>query len=148
MAAIADIIELVKIQLSTSSDLLTDDGLTAAVNTATSELRWVLPQTDTTKILWITKRALRHACFILWVASAQKFKYKQVNLNQRFDHYDVLLKAMDLEYEVALNTQTNIFSDVDVTKMFGSVIGSGFVYDSIGNDLTYDNLTLYINSGV
>jgi hypothetical protein len=134
--------------LLSSSTILTEEGKVYAVDAALSELNWTLPQTDSAKVWWITKRALRHACYILWVASAQKFKYKQVNLQHRFEHYSKLIADMDREFEKALSSEPSLFSGVDTYKMFGSVVGAGFCYDTIGNDLTYENLIDYINSGV
>lgn len=147
MASKADIIVAVQVQLGSSSNALTPEGYEAAVSTAESELGWVLPQSDSTRILWLVKRAVRHACYILWVASAQKFKYKQVNLNQRFDHYEKLVKSMDSEYENALQSNISVFSNVESYKMFGTAVGAGFTYDSIGNDTTYENLKDFVLIG-
>lgn len=146
MASTADIVALVQIQMATTT-LLTSDGFTAAVNSAASELGWSLPQTDSTRIMWLTKRGVRHACFILWVASAQKFKYKQVNLQHRFDHYKLLIDSMDKEFEAALQSSLSIFASVDTYKQFGTALNAGFVYNYIGEDLTYENLTNYIYTG-
>lgn len=147
MADSSAIVSLVKIQLSTSASVITEDGLAAAVDSAVSELGWALPTTDSTRILWITKRALRHACFILWVASAQKFKYKQVNLQHRFEHYEKLIANMDTEFEKALSSNTNLFTGVESYKMFGTAVGAGFRYDAIGRDITYEDLLNFINVG-
>ena len=147
MASNADIVALVQIQLSSSASLLTSDGLTAAADSAATELGWSYPQTDPTRIYWLTKRATRHACYILYVASAQSFKYKQVNLQHRFDHYDKLIKTMDSEWEIALSSQPTIFSSVDSYKQFGTALNAGFVYDGLGQDITYDDLVNYINTG-
>lgn len=146
MASNADIVALVKIQMATTT-LLSSDGFTAAVDSAASELGWSFPQTDSTRIWWLTKRAVRHACFILWTASAQNFKYKQVNLQHRFDHYDKLIKAMDDEFTLALTSQPSLFASVDTYKMFGTSVNAGFVYDGIGQDITYLDLENYINTG-
>ena len=148
MAEMNEIVIALDVLLSASSDLLTSDGKESAVNSALTELGWILPQTDTAKIWWITKRAWRHASYILWFASAQKFKYKQVNLQQRFDHYEKVIVSMDAEFEEALRTSANIFAGVDVTKMFGTVIGAGFIYDYVGTDITYDDLLRFINVGI
>jgi hypothetical protein len=147
MATTADIVVLVEIQLSSSSTLLTNDGLTAAVNYASIELGWNLPETDPTRIMWLTKRGVRHACNILFIASAQAFKYKQVNLQHRFDHYDKLIKTMDNELEAALSSQPTLFSSVEAYKQFGTALNAGFIYDSIGQDLTYTDLVNYIYIG-
>jgi len=147
MAELTDIVVAVEVMLSTSSTILTSSGYESAVNSALSELGWSLSTTDPTQIWWISKRALRHACYILWVASAQKFKYNQINLQHRFDHYEKLVKAMDIEYELALTTQADIFAGVESYKLFGTAINVGFRYDFIGRDITYEDLVSFINTG-
>lgn len=147
MATKTDIIALVKIQMA-SSVVLTDDGFGAAVDSAATELGWTLPEEDPTRLLWIVKRSVRYACYILWVASAQKFKYKQVNLQQRFEHYKLLIENMDTEYETALANNTKLFANVETYKMFGTAVGAGFNYDFMGRDITYEDLTRYIDVGV
>lgn len=147
LSSVDDVVELITVQLATSASALSSDGLESAVNTAMTELGWSFPVTDDTRCLWIVKRSLRHACYILWVASAQKFKYKQVNLNQRFEHYEKLLKSMDAEFTTALSSDTNVFASVESYKLFGSAISAGFVYDALGRDLTYTDLVNYIYTG-
>jgi hypothetical protein len=138
MATKDEIIELVQIQLSSSSTLISDDGYESAVNTASTELGWSYPQTDPTRVLWLVKRTIRHCCYMLWLSSAQKFKYKQVNLQQRFEHYQILVRQMDREFTDALTEQPSLFAGVDIHKMFGTSLGAGFVYSDLGEDMTYD----------
>lgn len=140
-----DVIDMVTIQLSTSATSLAPQGYDFAVDTAMNELGWVFPITSSFKFVWAIKRSLRHACYVLWVASAQKFKYKQVNLQQRFDHYEILVKYMDKEYGEALSTFLSDFSDIAASKMFGTAVGAGFSYDYIGRELTYTDLSTYLN---
>jgi hypothetical protein len=140
-------ISVLSISMSTAASALTSDGLSAAVDAATSELNWSFPISDSKKCLWLIKRATRHACFILWLASAQKFKYKQVNLQHRFDHYEKLIKYMDTEYEIALTSESTMFANVEPYKLFGTVVGAGFHYDSIGNDITSAYFLRYLNLG-
>jgi len=144
MADQTDIITLVQAQMSSSVSLITDVGYDSAVNSALSELGWILPENDPTRIWWITKRSLRHATFILYFAAGQNFKYKQINLDQRFDHYGLLIKMMDQEYVEALRTQAALFAGVPIHKQFGTRIRAGFKYDSVGGDLTYNDVRRYI----
>lgn len=146
-SSIDDVVDALTIQLSTTATALTSDGLESAVTTAMTELGWSFPVNDAMQCMWILSRAQRHACYILWVASAHKFKYKQVNLQNRFEHYEKLIKSMDSAYENALKTQSNIFSSVSSYSLFGTLVGAGFVYDSMGRDLTYSDLENYINTG-
>src|SRR5512137_2385939 len=140
MADLTDLIVAVEVMLGTSSSVLSSEGYESAVNSALSELGWSLPNEDPIRIWWITKRAVRYACFILWVASAQKFKYKQINLQQRFEHYQELIKVMDAEFDDAMAFDPGLFSDVESYKLFGTAINAGFRYDYIGRDITYDDL--------
>lgn len=145
-ASVDDVVELVTIQMSTAASALSTEGMESAVESAMLELNWSYPVTENNKCFWISKRAVRHACFILWVASAQKFKYKQVNLQQRFEHYEKLIKNMDAEFELALSNDIALFANVASYKMFGTAVGAGFRYDFIGRDITYEDLVRYINS--
>lgn len=144
---VEDVVNILTVQMSTAATVLSVDGMESAVDSALKELKWTYPISDPTKMLWVSKRTMRHACYILWVASAQKFKYKQVNLQQRFDHYEKLVKHMDMEYEEAVANDITLFAGVDSYKMFGTAIGPGFVYDAMGRDLTYTDLIALINTG-
>jgi hypothetical protein len=143
-----EVIEIVILQMSTAADALSSDGMNSAVDTALAELKWTLPISDSVKSFWLIKRSVRHACFILWVASAQKFKYKQVNLNQRFEHYEKLIAMMDKEFEVAMTNDTALFAGVEPYKLFGMAISAGFIYDGIGQDLTYSDMTRFLSGEV
>lgn len=144
MATSDDIITMVQVQLSSSATLITDDGYLSAVSIAESELGWTLPISDGVQVQWMVKRVLRHVLNILWIASAQKFKYKTVNLNQRFEHYEKLITSLDKEYQKAISEDTSIFSSVESYKQFGTAINAGFVYDKVGNDLTYTDVSAFI----
>jgi hypothetical protein len=143
-----ELMELVKIRLSTSSDLLTDDGYERAADDALSELSYTLPLDNGFKERWLSDRGLRHALFIIWVASAQSFKYKLVNLQHRFDHYKILIENMDKSFEKAIADNPTSFLGIDAFKMFGTKIDAGFAYDAVGNDITYNTENLVNFSGV
>lgn len=147
LTTVDDVVDLVKIQLSTVASTLSTEGLEASVNKALAELGWALPVDNAEKEMWLVLRSVRHSCYILWIASAQKFKYKQVNLQNRFEHYEKLIKQMDAEFSDALSANVALFSTIDLYKLFGTAVNAGFVYDSIGNDLTYTDLANYINTG-
>lgn len=139
-----DVMEYVQIQLSSLSTLLTADGLSFAVSQAEQELGWSYPITNPTQVLWIIKRATRHSLNILKIASANKFKYKTINLQNRFEHFQKLVEDMDKEFEEALTFDLAAFSGVDSFKVFGTKIDAGFAYDIVGTDLTYD-IDQYVN---
>ncbi len=141
----SDIVDVVRVLMNNNASLVTDEGMEFAAEQAMAELGFAYPVTDAVKVMWVGKRALRHTCYILLIAAAQKFKYKQVNLQQRFDHYKILVDTMDKEYEKALSSDLSVFLNVEAYKMFGSTVSAGFVYDKIGNDLTYEQLSRFLN---
>lgn len=118
------------------SQYLVDDDYTNAIEDALEELGWTLPVTDTFKTLWIKKRTYRHLIFYLYTESAAKFKFEQISLNQRFEHYGDILKKIDEEYTQAKEEFMNEFEDIDPSKMFTTYVPSGFQYDDLGRDVT------------
>jgi len=133
-----DLTELVKIQLSSLATLITADGYTLICDQTTNELGWSFPISTPTKGFWILQRATRHALNILRIASAKSFKYKLINLQQKFEHYQKMIEAMDVEFEAAMASDIATFAGLDSYKMFGTKIDAGFAYDADGTDLTYD----------
>ena len=88
------------------------------------------------------KRGTRHAIEILRIASANKFKYKQVNLQHRFEHFQKLIEEYDAEFLAAVAENAALFAGVSNYQLFGTVIAAGFRYDVDGFDLTYDDRNL------
>lgn len=140
-----DLIDIVKIQMSSSSTLISEDGYEQVATTTMNELGWAFPLSNLTQIYWATQRGVRHACFILFVASAHKFKYKQASINQRFDHYKDLIAMMDKQYEAAVESDPALFANVEAYKLFGTKIDAGFRYGAFGDDLTYNNIENLVN---
>ena len=83
----SDFIKQLKIQLGSSSSKLDGPQLDSAVVTTLRELGWAVPITDGTKEYWLIERAKRHSLFILMIEAAHKFRYKELHLQNRFDHY-------------------------------------------------------------
>lgn len=133
-----DLADILKIQLSSLSTLITEDGYELVCDQAAQELGWVYPITTPAKVLWMVKRGTRHAINVLMLASANKFRYKQVSLNHRFDHFNKLIEEMDKEFEVAINGDLGLFANVSSYTMFGTKIDAGFAYTKYGKDITYD----------
>lgn len=144
MASQEDIILLVKTQMSSSASLVSEEGYESAVNSAVSELGFAITDGNPTRILWLVKRAVRHSLFILWVASAQKFKYKNINLQNRFEQYSKLIEFMDNEFSSALQSEPQVFASVDSYKIFGTIVRAGFCYDSVGRELSEEEVKRYI----
>jgi len=133
-----DLTDILKIQLSSLATLITDDGYELVSNQAGQELGWSYPVTGPTQLFWMVKRGTRHAINLLRIASANKFKYKQVNLQNRFEHFHKLIEDMDKEFEEAMATDVALFAGVDSYRMFGTKIDAGFSYGIDGSDNTYD----------
>jgi hypothetical protein len=133
-----DLVDLLKIQLSSLADLITADGYELVCNTASQELGWSYPVTTPDRLFWMVKRGTRHAMNVLRIASANKFKYKTVNLQNRFEHFQKIIEDMDKEFEAAMVTNVALFAGVDTYRMFGTKIDAGFTYGIDGRDATYD----------
>jgi len=138
IATADDLTDIIKIQLSALATLITDDGYELVCDQAAQELGWSYPVTAPTKVLWMVKRGTRHAMNILMLASANKFRYKQVSLNHRFEHFNKLIAEMDKEFEAAINGDIALFAGVDSYAMFGTKIDAGFSYTRYGKDITYE----------
>ncbi len=144
LASSDDLVDLLKIQLSSLSTLLTEDGYELVCNQAEQELGWSYPITTPTKLFWMVKRGTRHALNVLRIASANKFKYKTVNLQHRFEHFQKLIEEMDKELEEGMASDIALFAGIDSYKMFGTKIDAGFSYGVDGTDQTY-NYDRYVN---
>lgn len=130
-----ELISKISTSLGSSSDLLEPEGLEFAALQAINELGWSYPISNSRREFWCIQRGKRHALDLLRVQSAHRFKYKQISLNQRFDHYQSLIESMDKSFYEALEKDP-ILSGVDMSKAFGTYIENGFVYDQFGNDIT------------
>jgi hypothetical protein len=110
-----------------------------AIANATRDTGWALPVTTDFKIKWTLERSKRHLFFFLQTESAHKFKFEQINLQHRFEHYDKLIAQMDKSFEKAIEDNPHEFSGAETFALFGSKVDAGFAYDSItGRDITYD----------
>lgn len=105
-----------------------------AVSQAMLELGFSYPLTGKREF-WAIQRAKRHALDLLRSVAASKFRYKQIYLNQRFDHYKILIDDWDKEFKEALETEAALIHS-DVSKMFGTYVDNGFIYDQNGNDIS------------
>jgi len=135
---INDLIEHLEFTLGASSTFITLDGYEAAIEEALLELDTSFPVTDNFLSNWIIKRAKRHILFILYIESANRFQYKQLRLNHRFDHYQKIIEGMDAEFEKEKEEDWTRFINVSPDKMFGTQIRAGFQYNKFGTDKTYD----------
>lgn len=133
-----DINELKTTVLSAAGGLggyLETDQLDFAADQAVRELGFSFPVTNNTREYWLIERSKRHVLDVLRTASAYKFRYKQIYLNQRFEHLNTLLEKMDEEFKEALNNEPDLLG-VDVSTTFGTYIENGFIYDQFGQDVS------------
>jgi hypothetical protein len=133
-----DLADVLKIQLSSLATLITEDGYSLVCDQTVQELGWSFPVTTPAKVLWMVKRGTRHAIELLRIASANKFKYKQVSLNQRFEHFQKMIEEFDKEFGEAFLTEISLFAGVNSFAIFGTKIDAGFSYGVDGEDETYD----------
>ena len=124
------------------ADSLGSDQLDRAADRASAETGWSYPVSGSFRESWVVERLKRWAISFLRDESASKFKYKQVNLQQRFEHYDKLVRYMDEEFKQAVEDNPAEFASLDPHYAFGTKIDAGFSYDSFGRETTYSDENL------
>lgn len=131
-----ELVDRVMIGMGNSSTFLTADGYEAAADEAILELAVTFPLDNAVRESWVVKRTKRHSLFILYIEAANRFQYKQLKLNQRFDHYHKIIDQMDKEFQKAREEDWIALMDISPSKMFIK-IDAGFSYDKYGQDTTY-----------
>jgi hypothetical protein len=127
-----------------TSSLATAD-YTNAIAAAERDTGWDLPQTTNLKISWLLSRAKRHLFSYLMAESAAKFKFGDINLQQRFEHYRLLIKDMDMEFKAAQEEYAFEFAGVSASQIAGTKIDAGFQYEpQTGRETTYDSINTVI----
>jgi len=138
-----DLLDLLPTEVKGLSRYLVSDDYENAVNDAANETGWAFPITGSDSVststmeYWIKNRAKRHLFFYLMSESAHKFKYDVIALNQRFDHYHLILKTMDEQWSVFTAENPQLFI-TDSSNWFCTKVDAGFAYDEFGEDITYD----------
>ncbi len=130
-----DLIDYVTNLMGDPSTRVTADGYEHAADQTENELSLTYPITDTTIKYWAVERMRRHTMYILMVESAHKFQYKQIHLEHRFKHYIQLIEKMDKEWLEAMEDLPELFGSV--YEEFTHYLSPGFVYNALGQDLTY-----------
>jgi hypothetical protein len=122
------------------TNYLDSDDYSNACDDASRETGFLYPAATEFQTLWIKSRAKRHLFFYLLTESAHKFKYEQINLQHRFEHYRDIIKYMDEQYEKAIENFAFEFAGVSAVNALGTKIDAGFAYEpQTGRDLTYDD---------
>ncbi len=119
-----------------------DHDVAYAVGSAILELDLSFPLSNRTLEFWAFERGKRHAYDIIRSSAAKKFRYKQIHMQQRFEHFSVMIDKMDADYMYALETDSVLMNHVGILsgrgEKFFTYIRAGFVYDQFGNDVTYE----------
>ena len=142
MATQTQIYSEVKADLKALASQFEADDFYSAINDALRETSWSLPTTDGTQIYWIKRRAKRHLYAMMLSVSAHKFKFEQINLQHRFDHYFKLVEKEDEVFESYLDTL--LLADIATVNHFGTKIDAGFSQDQFGRETTYDDDNLVV----
>lgn len=129
-----DFTDKITIELGSLASSVGADAFERCSDKTLEELQWAYPVTDPFKSYWIVQRGKRHLIQIFMIESAHKFKYKQIHLNQRFDHYFVLLKNMDEEFLRAIEENPGAFPSSFGGIAFPFYIANTFTYDFLGKD--------------
>ena len=142
-----DLMDRLERELMTLSTEFESANYNDAIDDAKAETGWSLPLSASFKTKWIKDRAKRHLFFMLIGVKADDFKYKQINLEQPFEHFRSLIKDMDEAFMTAIEENPEEFSDVSASLLFGTKIDAGFQYDPVtGDDTTYtDNNEVIFN---
>lgn len=109
-----------------------------AIDDALRETGAVFPITNATLILWTKRRTKRHLFYMMLTESAYKFKFEQINLQMRFDHFWKLIQEEDAAFVVALENEL-WWTGIDPTQIFGHKVDAGFSYNELGEDTTYSD---------
>jgi hypothetical protein len=127
------------------TNYLTSPDFSNACDDASRETGFTFALSTDFQIQWVKERAKRHLFFYLLTESAHKFKYEQINLQHRFEHYRKLVEDMDKRYESALEDYYLEFSGASSVNVFGTKIDAGFQYDALtGRETTYDDANVTI----
>jgi hypothetical protein len=134
--------EILELELKSLSTKVDTNDYDNAVANAQRDCGWTCPVTVDFQIQWLKERAKRWIFFFLWSETAHKFKFEQINLQNRFEHYERLIKYMDQLFESAKEENIAEFAGAQPYEMFGTKIEAGFQYDYVGNDTTYEQTNL------
>lgn len=140
----SELIIVVQREVKGLSENFIDDDYLDAIDSAGRDTGFTLPTTNDFQIKWLKERTKRHLFFALLSESTTSFKFKQINLQQKFEHLFALIKQMDLDFAAAMAENLIEFAQAEAYELFGHKIDAGFAYDGLGNDRTFDEDQLVI----
>lgn len=132
-----DVMVLLESEIKGLSEHFDEPDFSNAVDEAERET-WSLPVTTSFKILWFKKRAKRHLLSYLWNEYVDKVQHDTTKFQQRFEHLQVVIDKEDKDFLKAQEENPTEFAGVDSYTLFGTYVKSGFRYDDVGRDVTYD----------
>ena len=136
----SQLVDLIQRELGGLSTKFDDNNYADALDEAERETGFSAEgNSNSFQITWLKSRTKRHLFFQMLSESAHKFKFKQVNLQHRFDHYMRLISKLDGDFKIAIEENAHEFAQVSVIHLFGHKADAGFSYDHMGNDTTYDD---------
>jgi len=134
----SELIAVLEREVSDLSIQFESYNYTDAINRAKEDTGFSLPTTDVFQIKWLNNRSKRHLIFLLLTKNADKFRVKQIHLQNRFEHYLSMIKLMDEEFDKAQVDYIYEFAQVSSSQAFGHKVDAGFAYDVFARDITYD----------
>jgi hypothetical protein len=131
------VIILLEQEFKSLADKLVDQDFENAIDDTVRETGWSFPISGNEQEYWFKRRSKRHLFYMLLTESAHKFKFESINLQQRFEHYRVLVRDEDREWVRWSEANVHLLAGAEARELFGSVVHGGFQYDLIGQDTTY-----------
>ena len=136
----AELTTLLQQELKGLTSSLEDDDYSNAIDAAERDTGWSMPQTTAFNLKWMIERSKRHLFFFLMSEAASKFRYKDIHLQHRFEHYADLIRQMDTDFEKAQDEYAFEFAGVPAYEQMAHKIDAGFAYESqTGRDHTFDD---------
>lgn len=141
LASVDAIMDSLKPKFGVTADSLSDEAYTDAINSALRELGWSVPIDHPLKEFWVLERSVRHSIFVLMIEAARKFRYKQIHLQNRFEHYSSILALLDKQYTDAKKENPELFAgsvyvDSDTLVRWITYIPNARDYDVFGRYIT------------
>lgn len=111
---------------------------TNAINAAERDTGWSEPYGGNFKETWILQRTKRHLFSYLQTETAGDFRYKQINLQQVFEHHTKIIDSMDKAFKEIMEEEPHQFAGVEAYELFGHKVDAGFATETqTGRDMTY-----------
>lgn len=137
-----ELVSIVNIELSSLFDELDVNEISRGIDKAINELGYTFPITGI-KENWAVDRSKRHIIEVLLLNESPSFRFKKLNLEEPWEHYQSLIKYWDEQYAQALEDYPELFPNalspngVPLSALFGLVTSNNHRYDVTGKDVSY-----------